>query len=225
MQLIALDPDDLTFPNPHRALDSPNGLLAIGGDLSPQRLLAGYQRGIFAWFTETDPILWWSPDPRCIITPEQLHISRSLARWRRQQRYQITVDQAFSQVVAGCAAPRPDQSGTWILPEMRQAFEQLHQQKVARSVEVWLGDELVGGLFGIQIGQAVFGESMFSTKPNASKFALAALLRDQVWGELAFLDTQFATEHLLSMGAEEISRADFLRRLEQATTQPAHPAR
>ena len=151
-----------------------------------------------------------------MITPQSFHLSRSLAKFRRQQRYAITVDQAFEQVVSGCAAPRPNQNGTWILPSMHKAFTELHRMGAARSVEVWSEENLVGGLFGIKIGRAAFGESMFSLRPNASKLALAAILLDQAWGPVDFLDTQFTTEHLLRMGAEEWSRAAFLRALEKA---------
>lgn len=217
MWLHRLEADVDAFPNPHRALDEPNGLLAIGGDLDPHRLLAGYRRGIFAWFAEHDPILWWCPDPRTVITPQSFHLSRTLAKWRRQQRYNISVDQAFDQIVTGCAAPRSDQEGTWILPSMREAFSALHQMGAARSVEVWSDGSLVGGLFGIKIGRAAFGESMFSLQPNASKLALAAILLDEAWGPVDFLDTQFTTGHLLRMGAEEWSRAAFLRALNKAT--------
>jgi len=208
-------PDD--FPPVSRALDEPEGLLAVGGDLSVDRLLAAYCRGIFPWFGRHDPILWWSPDPRALFVPGRFHVSRSLAKWRRQQRYRITADTAFAAVVDGCAAPRGDDPETWIVPAMRDAFVALHAAGHAHSVEVWHGDELVGGLFGTRIGRAAFGESMFSRAPNASKLALAAILVDGIWGEIDFLDTQFATAHLDSLGVEEIPREQFVRRLARAT--------
>lgn len=208
---IHADPQD--FPPVSQALSEPNGLLAVGGDLSPPRMLAAYQRGIFPWFSADDPILWWSPDPRTVLLPEEFHCARSLEKWRRQNRYAVTVDQAFEQVVAGCAAPRARQDGTWIVPAMYDAFVALYRAGVGHSVEVWSGNQLVGGLFGAKLGRAAFGESMFSRAPNASKFALAAILLDRCWGEIDFLDCQFTTEHLLSLGAVEWSRSYFVRQL------------
>ena len=214
-----LGPDPEAFPPVASALSEPNGLLAAGGDLSVTRLEAAYRRGIFPWYSEGDPILWWSPDPRTLFTPERFHVSRSLAKWRRQGRYRVSVDTAFAAVVDGCAAPRAGDPGTWIVPAMRQAFLDLHAAGIAHSVEVWSGEELVGGLFGSRIGRAAFGESMFSYAPNASKFALAAILVDRVWGDIAFLDAQFSTEHLLSLGAEEYPRSVFSRWLAEAATE------
>jgi len=213
-----LGPDPQAFPPVTNALREPNGLLAAGGDLSVARLEAAYRRGIFPWYSEGDPILWWSPDPRTLFTPGAFHVSRSLAKWRRQGRYRVTVDTAFAAVVDGCAGPRGGEPGTWIVPAMREAFVALHDAGVAHSVEVWSGDELVGGLFGSRIGRAAFGESMFSRAPNASKFALAAILVDAAWGEIDFLDAQFSTEHLLSLGAEEYPRSVFVRWVAEAAT-------
>ncbi|MCL7744501.1 leucyl/phenylalanyl-tRNA--protein transferase [Guyparkeria hydrothermalis] len=214
-----LGPDPKAFPPVTSALSEPNGLLAAGGDLSVARLEAAYHHGIFPWYSEGDPILWWSPDPRILFTPERFHVSRSLAKWRRQGRYRVTVDTAFADVVDGCAAPRDREPGTWIVPAMRRAFLDLHAAGIAHSVEVWDGDELVGGVFGSRIGRAAFGESMFSHAPNASKFALAAILVDRAWGDIAFLDAQFSTEHLLSLGAEEYPRSVFVRWLAEAATE------
>ncbi|WP_407276295.1 leucyl/phenylalanyl-tRNA--protein transferase [Halothiobacillus sp. DCM-1] len=208
------DPTD--FPPVRQALREPNGLLAVGGDLSLPRLLAAYERGIFPWYSAGDPILWWAPDPRTVLTPERFHLSRSLDKWRRQGRYRITVDQAFAEVVAGCAAPRADQDGTWIVPALFDAFLAVFHAGYGHSVEVWQDDRLVGGLFGARFGRAAFGESMFSRAPNASKFALAAILRDQVWGPIDFLDCQFSTAHLLRLGAQEWSRTRFMHRLKLA---------
>ncbi len=208
------DPTD--FPPVREALREPNGLLAVGGDLSLPRLLAAYERGIFPWYSAGDPILWWAPDPRTVLTPDGFHLSRSLKKWRRQERYRITVDQAFSEVVAGCAAPRHDQDGTWIVPELFDAFVRVFHAGHGHSIEVWQGDQLVGGLFGARFGRAAFGESMFSRAPNASKCALAAILLDHAWGAIDFLDCQFSTTHLLGLGAEEWGRGQFMQRLNRA---------
>lgn len=216
------DPED--FPPVTQALSEPNGLLAVGGDLSLPRMIAAYRRGIFPWFSADDPILWWAPDPRTVLLPDEFHCSRTLQRWRRQDRYKVTVDQAFEAVVRGCAAPRSNQDGTWIVPAMREAFVRLHRAGVGHSVEVWSGDELVGGLFGAKLGRAAFGESMFSRAPNASKFALAAILLDGCWGEIDFLDCQFTTEHLLSLGAIEWSRSFFVRQLAKSQLDDAPTA-
>ncbi len=215
-----LGPDPQSFPPLASALTEPNGLLAAGGDLSVARLEAAYRRGIFPWYSEGDPILWWSPDPRTLFTPDHFHISKSLAKWRRQGRYRVTADTAFEAVVHGCAAPRGDEAGTWIVPAVRDAFIALHRAGLGHSVEVWRDDQLVGGLFGSRIGRAAFGESMFSWAPNASKFALAAILVDKLWGEIEFLDVQFTTEHLLSLGAEEYPRSVFMHWLAEATASP-----
>ncbi|MHB1229092.1 MAG: leucyl/phenylalanyl-tRNA--protein transferase [Halothiobacillus sp.] len=208
------DPTD--FPPAHRALTEPNGLLAVGGDLSLARMVAAYQRGIFPWFGADDPILWWSPDPRTVFTPTAFHVSQSLEKWRRQGRYRITVNHAFADVVAGCAAPRANQDVTWIVPEMVHVFVALHQAGLGYSVEVWDQHQLVGGLFGAKFGRVAFGESMFSRAPNASKFALTAILVDGCWGEIDFLDCQFTTRHLLSLGAQEWSRSYFIHRLKKS---------
>lgn len=208
------DPND--FPPVHRALREPNGLLAAGGDLTPSRMISAYKRGIFPWFGAGDPVLWWAPDPRTVLTPEGFHLSRSLSKWHRQRRYRITVDQAFADVVAGCAAPRKDQDGTWIVPNLFKVFVALHEAGHAHSVEIWDDRQLVGGLFGAKFGRAAFGESMFSRAPNASKLALTAILVDKCWGDIDFLDCQFTTTHLLSLGAEEWSRSHFNKRLAQS---------
>ena len=212
-----LGPDPGAFPSVASAMEEPNGLLAAGGDLSVERLLAAYCRGIFPWFGRHDPILWWSPDPRALFVPDRFHVSRSLAKWRRQKRYHITANTAFATVVDGCAAPRGDDPETWIVPAMREAFVALHEAGHAHSVEVWQDETLVGGLFGARIGRAAFGESMFSRAANASKLALAAILVDGIWGEIDFLDTQFATAHLDSLGVTEVSREQFVERLARAT--------
>lgn len=217
MQLIALDPFDPTqkFPESNLALTDPNGLLAIGGCLSPQRLLNAYRHGIFPWYNEGEPILWWSPNPRLVLFPDAIKISRSLRKTINRQTYQLSVDQAFSQVISACAEPRANQQGTWISAEMNDAYNKLHQLGSAHSVEAWLNDELVGGLYGIAIGQVFFGESMFHTKTDASKVAFVYLTRQlKQWG-YQLIDCQVYSSHLVSLGAEEIDRQQFNMLLDQ----------
>ena len=206
-----LDP----FPDPSRALADPNGLLAFGGDLSPARLLAAYRQGIFPWFSEGEPILWWSPDPRCVMRTASLRINRSLRRQLAGKRWRLTVDHAFAAVMRACAAPRAGASGTWIVPTMIDAYQQLHREGHAHSVEVWDGTRLVGGLYGLAIGQLFCGESMFSAESGASKLALVAL--GQLLHGMGFplLDTQVANPHTLSLGAFEMPRATYLQQVAQ----------
>lgn len=205
-----LDPRDPDwFPDPSQALEDPNGLLAIGGDLSPARLRQAYRRGIFPWFGVGDPILWWSPDPRTILRPHQVHVSRSLRKRLRQGRLTTTFDQDFAAVIRACAQPRGEQDGTWLVPPMIVAYESLHREGLAHSVEVWLDGDLVGGLYGVAIGRVFFGESMFSRVADASKIALVQLCRRlDDWG-FGLVDCQMRTDHLLSMGAIEIPRVTF----------------
>lgn len=207
--LLGTDVDD--FPEVGRALDQPNGLLAMGGDLSPQRLIAAYRRGIFPWFSDGEPILWWSPKPRLVLRPEAFKLTRSLRKRVRAAGWRISVDCAFLPVIHACAhAPRRGQNGTWIVPEMIAAYTRLHRLGVAHSVEVWDGDCLVGGLYGLAIGRMYFGESMFSAAPDASKAALWALCtRLSAW-DWPLIDCQQETSHLLSLGAEIWPRAEFL---------------
>lgn len=204
-----LRPDSLDFPPVDQAFKDPPGLLAAGGDLRPDRLLAAYARGIFPWYDDDSPILWWSPDPRMVLSPGEVHVSRSLAKLIRQDRYRITMDTAFTDVIHRCAGLRADREGTWITEEMQAAYRQLHRMGHAHSVEVWQADRLVGGLYGIAMGKLFFGESMFSLVPNASKIAFVALARQlQLW-EFALIDCQMPTGHLKSLGAHEMSRAAF----------------
>lgn len=217
-----IDADDETtpLPDPETALSEPNGLLAIGGSLSPNRLEAAYRAGIFPWYSLGEPILWWSPNPRALITPQGLHISRSMRRALRRADYTITLDQAFDQVVAECAAPRIDQPGTWITGEMRAAYSRLHIAGLAHSIEVWRDAVLIGGLYGVSIGHAFFGESMFSRAENGSKIALIWLVRQiESWG-FHFLDCQLPTPHLLSLGAECMPRKRFLLALAASQRHP-----
>ncbi len=197
------------FPPLHQALQEPNGLLAAGGDLSPQRLLTAYKKGIFPWFSAGEPILWWSPDPRMVMFPADIKISRSLHKVLKQNRYTIRIDSAFSAVMRACAAPRHGQSGTWIHPDMIVAYENLHQQGWCHSVETWLDDELVGGLYGVAVGKVFFGESMFSRVNDASKIALVYLARQLQQWNFGLIDCQMKTSHLASMGAMEIPRQEF----------------
>ncbi|MEH6909563.1 MAG: leucyl/phenylalanyl-tRNA--protein transferase [Oceanicoccus sp.] len=209
-QIPWLEPNSLAFPPTTSALPDPNGLLAVGGDLSPARLIAAYRLGIFPWFEEDQPILWWSPNPRAVLFPEKIHISKSLRKKLRQQTVTVTGDQQFSLVVEHCAkTPRGDQDGTWITDDMLDAYRMLHSMGVAHSVEVWHRGELVGGLYGLAIGGVFFGESMFSVLTDASKVAFVYLSRQlQRWG-FAVVDCQVTNPHLLSLGAEEIDRPLF----------------
>jgi len=208
------------FPDPALAETEPNGLLAVGGDLSPQRLRNAYRLGIFPWFSAGQPILWWSPDPRLVLFPDRLRISRSLRKTLRRGAFTVSLDRAFGAVIRACAAPRADADGTWIVPEMARAYQRLHSLGLAHSAEVWRDGELVGGLYGVAIGRAFFGESMFSRASDASKVALAHLVRcSAAWG-FALIDCQVYTPHLASLGAVEIPRAEFLQRLADAVDQP-----
>jgi len=203
------------FPEVERALAEPNGLLAAGADLSLPRLLDAYRNGIFPWFGHDQPILWWSPDPRMVLFPAELKVSRSLARTLRNARFEVRADTAFDAVIEGCRQPRRGESGTWITEEMAEAYGTLHRAGFAHSVETWLDDKLVGGLYGVALGRAFFGESMFARVSDASKVALVALTRQlQHWG-FGVIDCQMNTAHLASLGAREIPRAEFTRRLRE----------
>ena len=215
---------DDPFPPVQDALRDPNGLLAAGADLSLARLLDGYARGIFPWYGEEDPLLWWSPDPRMVLWLGEFHLSRSLRRVLRSRRFRLTLDTAFGAVMRGCAEPRDDDGGTWITGEMVQAYVQLADAGYAHSVEVWEGDDLVGGLYGVALGRMFYGESMFSRRPDASKAALATLVAQlQRWG-FELVDCQMSTSHLASLGAREMSRAEFVRHVARLAPQPAVPS-
>ncbi len=200
----------IAFPSPEQA--DADGLLAIGGDLEPETLLAAYSRGIFPWYSEAYPIMWWSPDPRMVLFPAEFHISRRLQRRLRQDRYRHSWDTAFAEVIRMCASiPRAGEDGTWILPEMLVAYHRMHELGHTHSLEVWEGDALIGGVYGVLLGRVFFAESMFSRKTDASKMALAHLVArglDEGW---RLIDCQFYTEHLASLGAREISRSEFLK--------------
>ncbi len=207
---------ELWFPSVDQAEDC--GLLAVGGDLSPERLLLAYSLGIFPWYNHDEPILWWSPDPRCVLFPSQLHVSRSLKRFIRKQLYRISFNENFAAVISMCSQLRAgiDGSGTWINPEMEAAYNRLHDLGFAHSVECWDGEQLVGGLYGVCIGRCFFGESMFSLSTNASKVVLVHLLEYLQQQGFELLDCQQTTDHLVSMGAEEISRQEFQQHLQRA---------
>lgn len=195
---------------------SKDGLLAVGGDLSPERLQCAYSQGIFPWFEEGQPILWWSPDPRCVLYPDKFKTSRSLLKSIRQREYRASFDQAFGSVIEACAAPRNKQRGTWITPQMHEAYCQLHEIGCAHSVEVWRGDTLVGGLYGVALGRVFYGESMFSREPDASKFALKTLSETLVSKAYHLIDCQLESKHLLSLGARTIPRTEFIKQMNQA---------
>ena len=201
------------FPPVDRALREPDGLLAAGGDLSPQRLLAAYRRGIFPWYSRGQPILWWCPDPRAILFPERLKISRSLAKSIRNRGFSTQVDTAFRNVIRACGSAELRPGGTWLSPEMRAAYLRLHRLGYAHSVETWLDGELVGGLYGVALGRVFFGESMFSTERDASKVALHRLCTELSTNGIELIDCQMATPHLMSLGAELVPRAQFIHRL------------
>lgn len=215
--MVYLDDDQLNFPEPQSA--RADGLLCVGGDLSPERIERAYRSGIFPWYDDGQPLLWWSPDPRMVLYPNEFKISKSFRSRLRKHGFRISCDQNFKEVITQCAAvPRKDQHGTWITDQMVAAYLLLHEKGLARSIEVWEGDTLVGGLYGIDLPEyGVFcGESMFSLKPDASKIALFTLVEAVADVGYTLIDCQMYTDHLKSLGAREISRTDFLSRLKQA---------
>ena len=207
-------PEAVLFPPVGNA--DPSGLIAVGGDLSPERLLAAYREGIFPWYADGEPILWWSPDPRFVLFPDELRVSRSMRQFMKKGLIRVTFDRAFRTVISACRRPRPGQDGTWITPEMREAYCALHDLGYAHSVEVWQGDVLAGGLYGVSLGRAFFGESMFSSAPNASKAGLIALASQLKKREFALIDCQVETAHLAGLGARPIPRRDFCTLLQQS---------
>jgi len=214
MPVFALS-DRLSFPPPHLAIKE--GLLAVGGDLSVERLLLAYRSGIFPWYSEGEPILWWSPDPRLVLYPDELRISRSLRKIIKRKPFHITFDQDFEAVITGCAeAKRSYGEGTWITEEMKSAYIELHRRGYARSVEAWQDEKLVGGLYGISMGRAFFGESMFSRVSNASKVAFVSLVQTLQKNRFTLIDCQVRTDHLIRFGAREVSRKGFLEQLGKA---------
>lgn len=210
----------LHFPPVTQALVEPDGLLAAGGDLSVSRLLHGYRHGIFPWFSPGEPILWWSPSRRMVLLPGDLHVRRSLDKVLRNKPYLVTSDSKFAEVVKGCAAPRAGQHGTWITSEIQAAYTELHLAGHAHSFEVWMDGALVGGLYGVQLGGVFFGESMFSRRTDASKIAFAHAARWLFANGIELIDCQFHTDHLATLGAHEIGRDEFLRRVSSGVAQP-----
>lgn len=217
-------PREPVFPALDTAPSEPNGLLAAGGDLSPQRLLAAYRRGIFPWYSAGEPILWWSPDPRMVLFPDELKISPSLAKTLRNANYEVRLDTAFGEVIRACAnKPREGQPGTWITGEMQAAYCELHRMGYAHSVETWIDDRLAAGLYGIAIGRAFYGESMFTDARDASKIALAHLCAHLKRRGFGIIDCQMETAHLASLGARPIPRRDFAARLDDLCAQGDAP--
>lgn len=226
LRLYWLDPatEDAPFPDPALALSQPNGLLAMGGDLSPTRLRNAYANGIFPWYNPEESILWWSPDPRVVFATDGVHVSRRLARVLRRADYAVTMDHDFAGVLAGCAGPRRRQPGTWLGEEMRDAYRRLFAEGDAHSVEVWRRGELAGGIYGVVRGRVFFGESMFSARPDASKIALVYLARQLRAWRFPLIDGQVGSPHLYRMGAFDLPRADFLTILRQHLNQPVPPS-
>ncbi len=211
------------FPPVQRALHDPAGLLAAGADLSTDRLIMAYSQGIFPWYSPGEPILWWSPDPRMVLFPQELVVQRSLAKVLRKRHYELRVDTVFAEVIAACARPRTGQDGTWISAEMITAYTRLHQMGVAHSIETWIDGRLAGGLYGIALGRAFYGESMFTLVPDASKIAFVHLVRQlHRWG-FGVIDCQMNTAHLARFGAREIPRTEFIAQLDNLVNLPAVP--
>jgi leucyl/phenylalanyl-tRNA---protein transferase len=215
-----LGPGD-PFPPVEQALDNPDGLLAAGGSLTPKRLIEAYRCGIFPWFNEGDPILWWSPDPRTVLRPGNVHVSHSLRKRLKKGAHLVTFDRSFVRVLDGCAAPRTGDSGTWLSPAMRRAYTSLHHAGLAHSVEVWMDGELAGGIYGVAIGRMFFGESMFTRRTDASKIGIVVLTQQlERWG-FPFIDCQLETSHLMSLGAEHMPRRTFVAEIARLVKEPA----
>ena len=210
--------DNLEFPDTDLA--NKDGLLALGGDLSVPRLLKAYESGIFPWYSHPDPILWWSPDPRLVLYPQDLKIPRSLRPVLNKGEFQLTLDQEFETVINHCQMPRPNQEGTWIMPEVKKAYCEMHRQGYAHSVEVWLNGKLAGGLYGICLGQMFAGESMFTLVPNASKWGFVKFVEIAIEFGIQFIDCQIYTEHLARFGTVVVSRSEFLKQLQHALKAP-----
>lgn len=223
IRLPLLDADSIAFPDIETALDEPAGLLAFGGDLGSERLLAAYSHGIFPWYSEGQPILWWSPDPRMVVDTATAHVPRRLRRWLKSCTWTIRTDHAFAEVMRGCAEPRQDDDGTWITDAMFEAYCRLHAEGHAHSLEVYDGEALIGGIYGIAIGRMFFGESMFSRRGHASKVALLCLCHGLAAQGFPLLDAQVRSTHLESLGAQSISRADFRHEISRLCSQTGIP--
>nr|WP_321257025.1 leucyl/phenylalanyl-tRNA--protein transferase [uncultured Pseudodesulfovibrio sp.] len=212
--------DDPVFPDPEEA--DPDGLLAVGGDLSPQRLLTAYANGIFPWYGDDSPILWWSTNPRLVVFPEEFHMPRSLRRVLNRGTFTFTMDTRFNSVIRRCACcPRPEQEGSWIVDDMIEAYTMLHELGYAHSVEAWQGDDLVGGLYGVSLGSVFYGESMFYHVPDASKAAFAVLVDQLKKWDFSLIDCQQTTHHLLRFGARELQRYQFLQMIREGMERPS----
>jgi len=220
MKPLSLIQGQEPFPPLKHALEQPNGLLALGGDLSPARLLEAYRQGIFPWFNADDPILWWSPDPRMVLIPNEFKMSQSLRKVLRKDNYEVRIDTAFEQVMRACAEPRDGQDGTWIVEGIIYAYCELHRLGYAHSVETWIDGTLVGGLYGIALGKMFYGESMFSRQTDASKIAIAHLAKQLELWRFGMIDCQMSTPHLSSLGAHEIPRNKFATRLQELIHYP-----
>ena len=220
-----LSPQDAPewFPPLEQALEEPCGLLAAGGDLSPERLIAAYRRGIFPWYSPGQPVLWWSPDPRAVLFPEEFHCPRSLAKTLRNGGFSYSMDRDFTAVIDGCAAPRAASPGTWITSDMRAAYLELHRLEHAHSIEIWRAGALVGGLYGVRLGAVFFGESMFSRERDASKAALAHLVALCQRNSLAVIDCQLPSRHLATLGSRTIPRSQFQALLREHVRMPSAP--
>jgi len=214
MLVYRLPDHDIAFPPVELA--SRSGILAVGGDLSPQRILAAYREGIFPWYSQDEPIIWWSPDPRFVLFPDELHIAKTMKPLLKRGDFRITFDRAFDAVIAACGAPRRKERGTWITDEMREAYGALHRMGYAHSVEAWHEDQLAGGLYGVSLGRCFFGESMFATRNNASKAAFITLVKRLKELHFSLIDCQVYTAHLKSLGARHIPRPDFMSLLQGA---------
>ncbi|KPK50002.1 MAG: leucyl/phenylalanyl-tRNA--protein transferase [Thiotrichales bacterium SG8_50] len=225
--MFVLPTDSTNYQFPPVDLASPEGLLAVGGDLRSERLLAAYRAGVFPWYNQGQPILWWSPDPRAILFLDNLKISRSLAKTLRKEKFQVTLDTCFRDVVQACSGERPQQEtpGTWIHPEMIEAYCDLHQKGYAHSVECWDNETLVGGLYGVSLGGGFFGESMFSYVSDASKVALVYLVRQLKRWDFDFVDAQISSDHMSRMGAEEVRRSEFIATLNRSLNKPTRQGR
>ena len=210
------------FPPAEHALREPNGLLAAGADLSVARLIQAYENGIFPWYSEGQPVLWWTPDPRMVLVPSELRIPRSLKKRLSRRNYEVRADTAFEDVIRACAAPRPGQDSTWITDGMAEAYTRLHHAGLAHSVETWIEGRLAGGLYGVALGRMFYGESMFTLEPDASKIALAHLARHLERGGCGMIDCQMKTAHLARFGAREIPRVEFMRKLSNLVNYPRH---
>lgn len=221
-----LEPDpESPFPPLDEALTDPNGLLAVGGDLSPVRLINAYKQGVFPWYNPGEPILWWSPDPRCVLYPQQIRISRSLRKTLNKHPFEIRFDTAFADVMQACGQPREKQAGTWITREMLQAYVHMHTLGIGHSVECWQNNQLVGGLYGLAIGRVFFGESMFSRVSDASKVALVYLCRWLILNGYELIDSQVHTPHLESMGAQLIPRTEYAALIKTLTLDGQEPGK